>query len=150
MSDPESVQDRRATSAPHVILFDGLCGVCNRFNRFVIDRDARGRFVFAPLQSATARALLAPHGLAPDDLSTLYVVTREPGAERVLARSDATLFVLDRLGGPWRVLSWLRVLPRGLRDLGYDLFARNRYRLLGRHDACPLPRPGDLERFLET
>lgn len=138
-------------SAPpgrHVVLYDGLCGVCNRFNRFVLDRDPGGRFAFAALQSPTAGALLAPHGATPDDLDTLWVIAREGGSERALARSDAVFFVLRELGGFWRAVAWLRALPRPLRDLGYRIFARSRYRLLGRHETCPLPRPGEAERFL--
>ncbi len=138
-----------AAEGPHVILYDGLCGVCNRLNRFVIDRDERALFRFAPLQGETARRLLEPHGRRPEDLATLFVVARELSGERVLDRSDASFFVLRKLGGPWRAIALLRVLPRRLRDLGYDLFARHRYRLLGRRDACPLPSPRDLERFLE-
>jgi predicted DCC family thiol-disulfide oxidoreductase YuxK len=138
------------SSAHHVVLYDGLCGVCNRFNRFVIDRDPRGKFLFAALQSATARNLLAPHGLVPDDLSTVYVVARESGGERVLARSDASFFVLRELGGFWSAVALLRFLPRGLRDWGYDLFARHRYRIVGRHETCPLPRPGEAARFLDV
>ena len=68
----------------HVVLFDGLCGVCNRFNRFVIDRDRPGAFAFAALQSPTARALLARHGRTPDDLRTLYVVVRQAGRTTTL------------------------------------------------------------------
>ncbi|HVS19061.1 MAG TPA: DCC1-like thiol-disulfide oxidoreductase family protein [Planctomycetota bacterium] len=135
---------------PHVVLYDGLCGVCNRFNRFVLDRDRQGRFVFAALQSATARALLEPHGASPDDLDTVWVVARGGGPERALSRSDAVLFVLRELGGVWSMAAWLRVLPRPVRDLGYRVFARLRYRLLGRHDTCPLPRPGETERFLDV
>lgn len=140
-------------SAPadaHVVLYDGLCGVCNRFNRFVLDRDREGRFVFAALQSATARALLAPHGASPDDLDTVWVIARGPDGERALCRSDAVFFVLRELGGVWRAVAWLRVLPRPLCDLGYRVFARLRYRLLGRHDTCPLPKPGEAARFLDV
>ena len=139
-----------SASEADVILFDGVCGVCNRFNRLVIDRDPGGRFAFAPLQGELARELLAPHGRTPDELNTLFVLVREGGGERLLERSDASLHVLARLAGPLRWLGCLRVLPRGLRDFGYNLFARHRYRLLGRSEACPLPRAGDLERFLET
>ncbi len=146
---PPAPSREAAAAGAHVILYDGLCGVCNRLNRFVIDRDPRGRFRFAALQSETARRLLAPHGRSPDDLATLFVVARESSGERVLERSDASFFVLQQLGQPWRAIALMRVLPRRLRDWGYDLFARHRYRLLGRHDACPLPSPSDLERFLE-
>lgn len=139
-----------AVREPNVILYDGVCGVCNRFNRLVIDHDPQRRFAFAPLQGELARRLLAPHGRDPADLDTLFVIVREDGPERVLERSDASAFVLSRLSGPLRLLGAMRILPRGLRDLGYDLFARNRYRLMGRSESCPMPRTSDLERFLET
>lgn len=148
--DAPPTQAPPPTDQRHVVLFDGQCGLCNRFNRLVIDRDPHQQFAFAPLQGPSARELLAPHGLAPDDLTTLYVVSREPGGERVLARSDAALFVLARLRGSARVLAWLRFLPRGLRDRAYDLLARHRYRLLGRHDRCPRPDADELQRFLEA
>jgi len=140
----------RPAGEAHVVLYDGLCGVCNRFNRFVLDRDPDGRFAFAALQSDTARRLLAPHGASPDDLDTLWVIAREGGGERALSRSEAVFFVLRELGGPWRAVAWLRVLPRPLCDLGYRVFARLRYRVLGRHETCPLPRPGEAARFLDV
>lgn len=138
------------SSQVHLILYDGLCGVCNRFNRFVLDRDPQGHFVFAALQSPTARARLAPHGVTPDDLDTLWVLAHTPAGERALSRSDAVFFVLRELGGAWSAVAWMRVLPRPVRDLGYRVFARARYRLLGRHETCPLPRPGEAERFLDV
>lgn len=137
-------------SDPHVVLYDGLCGVCNRFNRFVLDRDPEGRFAFAALQSATARELLAPHGASPEDLDTLWVIDRGGAEPRALSRSDAVVFVLRELGGVWSALAWMRVVPRPLRDLGYRAFARLRYRVLGRHETCPLPKPGEAERFLDV
>jgi len=142
---------RKARPGQHVILYDGVCGVCNRFNRFVLKRDPKARFVFAPLQTETARSLLAPHGLTPDDLDTLYVIVSEPGgSRRALSKARAVFFVLAELGGKWRALAALRVLPKFLLNLGYDAFARHRYRWLGRWNTCPLPKPEELSRFLET
>jgi predicted DCC family thiol-disulfide oxidoreductase YuxK len=138
------------SEARPVILYDGVCGLCNRLNRFVLARDPTGRFRFAALQSTLAGEILARHGRDPRDLDTLYLVLGHgrPG-ERLLERSDAVLWILRELGGAWRAAGLLRAVPRRLRDLGYDLVARTRYRLFGRYDACPLPDPRHRARFLD-
>ena len=144
MSDP-----RPAGDAP-LILYDGVCGLCNRLNRFVLARDPSGRFRFAALQSPLAGGILTRHGRDPRDLDTLYLVLGHGRPdERLLWKSDAVLWILRALGGPWRGAGALRVVPRGLRDLGYDLVARTRYGLFGRYDACPLPDPRHRARFLD-
>ena len=140
----------RASANAPIILYDGVCGLCNRLNRVVLARDPAGCFRFAALQSALAREILARHGRDPRDLDTLYLVLA-PGRpeERLLQKSDAVLWILRELGGPWRAAGALRVLPRRARDLGYDLVARTRYRLFGRYDSCPLPDPRHRARFLD-
>jgi predicted DCC family thiol-disulfide oxidoreductase YuxK len=132
-----------------LLLYDGVCVACNWFTRFVVARDGARRFRFAPLQSDVARAVLARHGREARDLDTVYVVADEgtPG-ERVLAKSDAGLHVLARLGWPWRASALLRLLPARLRDRLYDAAIRHRYRLFGQYESCPLPAPGAEERFL--
>jgi predicted DCC family thiol-disulfide oxidoreductase YuxK len=145
VSEPAGASDE----AP-LVLYDGVCGLCNRLNRFVIARDPAGRFRFAALQSSLARQILARHGRDPQDRDTLYLVlSRGRPDERLLRKSDAALWILRALGGPWRTAAALRLVPRGVRDLGYDLVARTRYRLFGRYDACPLPDPRHRERFLD-
>ncbi|MSQ10522.1 MAG: DUF393 domain-containing protein [Dehalococcoidia bacterium] len=132
-----------------VLLYDGLCPVCNRLNLFVLGRDHLARFRFAPLQSAFAHQVLARHQSLSPDVETVYVVA-EPGAndERLLARADAILYVLRALGGGWRLLAAVAaLLPRRARNAAYDLMARNRYRF-GRHDACALPRLEWRDRFI--
>jgi predicted DCC family thiol-disulfide oxidoreductase YuxK len=133
-----------------IILYDGVCGLCNRLNRFVLARDPDARLRFAALQSPLAAEILARHGRDPRDLDTLYLVLA-PGRqdERLLEKSEAALWILRELGGVWRAADLLRVVPRGLRDLGYDLVARTRYRLFGRYDTCPLPDPRHRARFLD-
>jgi predicted DCC family thiol-disulfide oxidoreductase YuxK len=139
-----------STAAGPIILYDGVCGLCHRLNRFVLARDPTGRFRFAALQSALARETLARHGRDPLDLDTLYVVLGHGRPdERLLGKSEAALWILRELGGAWRAAAMLRVLPRWLRDPGYDLVARTRYRLFGRYDACPLPDPRHRARFLD-
>jgi predicted DCC family thiol-disulfide oxidoreductase YuxK len=130
----------------HTIFYDGVCGLCNRLNRFVLKRDRRDRFRFAALQSDYARKVLAAHGRNPDDLDTMVVISAT-GPLYVKAR--AALFVLRELGGGWRIVSWLRWLPRALLDWAYDRIANNRYRFFGRYDACPVPAPQDRVKFIE-
>jgi predicted DCC family thiol-disulfide oxidoreductase YuxK len=133
-----------------IILYDGVCGLCNRLNRFVLARDPAGRFRFAALQSALAREILARHGRDPRDLDTLYLVLGYGRAdERLLRKSDAALWILGALGGRWGAAAALRVLPARVRDLGYDLVARTRYRLFGRYESCLLPEPRHRTRFLD-
>jgi predicted DCC family thiol-disulfide oxidoreductase YuxK len=141
--------DRDARPGP-IVLYDGVCALCNGAVRFVLGRDRVGRFRFASLQSDLARATLARHGRNPGDLATIVVVV-EPGQaeERLLERSEAVLFVLARLGGPWPLVGRIgRFVPRSVRDWTYDRVARRRYQVFGRYDACPLPAPQHRSKFL--
>jgi predicted DCC family thiol-disulfide oxidoreductase YuxK len=132
-----------------ILLYDGVCGLCNRLVQFVLKRDASGHFRFAPLQSDFASRILRQHGLDPDDLDTVYLV-EQPG-QHVTARSDAVISVLRKLGGLWPAAALLlRALPKSLRDWGYDIIARNRYRIFGKHDICPLPEEKYQHRFLDS
>jgi predicted DCC family thiol-disulfide oxidoreductase YuxK len=140
-----------------IILYDGLCGLCNRLNQFVLRRDGEGIFRFASLQSPLAARILARHGASPQDLDTVYVVLnhdlnkKAQPDEALLPRSDAVLFVLKRLGGIWKVLGFsLQLLPRFLRDWGYRVVARNRYRVFGRFETCMLPSARDRSKFIDT
>lgn len=133
-----------------VIFYDGVCGLCNRLNRFVLRRDRRDRFRFASLQSGFAGEVLRRHGRDPADLDTLYVVVGHgTPQEHLLAKSTAALRVLAETGGVWRLTAPLRLLPRALRDSGYDLVAGTRYRLFGKHESCPLPAPDERDKFIE-
>jgi len=143
---------------PHpIILYDGVCGLCNRLNQFVLRHDREGIFRFASLQSPLAARILARHGANPQDLDTVYVVlnhdlTKEAQAdERLLPRSDAVIYVLKRLGGIWRLLGlYLQLVPRFLRDWEYRVIARKRYRAFGRFETCPLPSAETRDRFLDV
>ena len=136
-------------SAHPIILYDGVCGLCNRLNQFTLSRDKRGVFRFAALQSSFARELLTRHDANPDDLDTFYVVTDHGGAaERLRSRARAALYVLRVLGGPWRIFTVFGILPTFMLNLGYRFIARTRYRLFGKHDQCLLPEPGWKERFI--
>jgi len=134
-----------------VILYDGLCGLCNRAVRLVLKRDRKGGFRFASLQSSAGREILARHGIEPNALDTFYVV-RDFGlaGERVLSKSSAAVHVAARLGGVWQSAALLRVLPSRVRDWVYDTIARHRYRMFGRYDTCPLPEARYRARFIDV
>ncbi|HEY7497730.1 MAG TPA: DCC1-like thiol-disulfide oxidoreductase family protein [Vicinamibacterales bacterium] len=137
--------------ARHLILYDGVCGLCNRLNAFVLPRDRRGLFAFAPLQSATAKTWLRRFGRPPEDLTTFYVVTNfRSDSPALLCKSRAALFVLRTLGGLWRWMAIVGLLPTRLLDVGYDVIARHRYRLFGRFETCVLPRPEYEHRFIDV
>lgn len=113
----------------HLLLHDGECGLCDRLVRFVVARDRAGRFRPEPLQGEAARAALRRIGAPAPALDTVLVIADHATAPRLLARSDAALFVLSRLPAPWRWLALARALPQPLRDRAYDLVARHRRRL---------------------
>jgi predicted DCC family thiol-disulfide oxidoreductase YuxK len=133
-----------------IVLYDGVCGLCNRLNQFLLKRDTDDRFRFASLQSDFAASLLKRHGADSKDLNTVYVVldNGQP-RERLLARSDAIIYVLSQLPGIWKLARAESVLPRVLRDGLYTMVARNRYRVFGKHESCMLPDPKHRHKFLE-
>jgi predicted DCC family thiol-disulfide oxidoreductase YuxK len=137
--------------ASTVVFYDGVCGLCNRFVRFLIRRDAHARLLYAPLQGSLARAVLPRYGLDPADLDTVYVIAQwqEP-SEHVLARSRAIVHALAQLGPAWRILAAAgRVAPRRLADAIYRAVARRRYQTFGKLDVCPVPPPEWRGRFIE-
>jgi len=134
-----------------ILLYDGVCGLCNRFVQFILRRDRNALFRFASLQSALVARILARHGANPSDLDTVYIVLNyELPNELLLSRSDAVLFVLKQLGGPWPPAAFLlQLLPNFLRNSAYNFIASYRYRLFGRSETCMLPREEDQSRFLD-
>jgi predicted DCC family thiol-disulfide oxidoreductase YuxK len=136
---------------PPILLYDGVCGLCNRFVQFILRRDRNAIFRFASLQSPIAARILARHGINPTALDTVYVVlNHELPSESLLSRSDAAAFVLKQLGGFWRAAaSLLQLLPKSLCDAAYNGVARHRYRIFGRYEVCTLPRDADHNRFLD-
>jgi predicted DCC family thiol-disulfide oxidoreductase YuxK len=136
-----------------LILFDGQCGVCHNSVRFVIQRDQADQFRFAPQQSDLATAILIRHGIDREAMlksNSVYLV-RDAGSpnERLLTQSDVTVNILSHLGGRWRFLGYLlRAVPKWARNAAYRLFARNRYRMAGRYEVCPLPAEADRMKFL--
>ena len=146
------MSDRKRQEKPHhLLLYDGECGFCHGAVRFVLARDPRGAFRFAALQSPAAVAELVPFGGRPADLTTFYVIESYRGGRSALhRRAGAVLVVAEALGWPWIAVTVLRMLPRRWLDAAYGVVARHRHRILGRADACVVPRPQDRERFLDS
>ncbi len=135
----------------HLLLYDGVCGLCDRFVRFVLARDRRRRFRFAALQSPVGRNLVAGLGRDPERLETVHVsVDYRSGTGPVLSRSAAALFVLGELGWPWRLATVLRRAPAAPLDWLYDRVAAHRYRLFGRQAVCRAPDPAYRDRFIDA
>lgn len=124
-----------------IILFDGVCNLCNGAVTFIIDRDPEGYFAFAPLQSETGKKLL---GIEETRLESIVLIEN---GERY-SESTAALKIARRLRGAWPLLYGFIVVPRALRDSVYRFVAANRYRLFGKTDSCRLPTPELKKRFL--
>ena len=134
-----------------VLLYDGVCGFCNKTVQLILDRDPAGTMRFAALQSDYGRAVVERHTSLRGVDSVVFVENANGGdLERVFVRSDAALKVVAYLGGFWKIFLAAYVIPKPLRDYFYDLFARNRYRVFGKYDACILPPPEVRSRFLDA
>lgn len=142
---PEPLFKQAPEQPPGIIVFDGVCLFCNGVVNFIIPRDVHRRFVFAPMQSQTGQRLLQQHGIATEQIETFLLVLDN----RPLTKSDAALAIAAELKRPWCWLRLLRWVPAPLRNLGYSLIARNRYRLFGKSDACVVPDAEVRSRFLE-
>lgn len=137
-----------AESVKTLVLFDGVCNLCNGTVQFIIRHDKAGRFQFASQQSEAGQRILQQHGIPTEAALADSVVVIE--GERVWLESDAAFHILYRLGGVWSIPAVLWFLPKRLRDWAYRLIAKNRYRLFGRRERCMVPIPELKERFLDT
>jgi predicted DCC family thiol-disulfide oxidoreductase YuxK len=134
-----------------IVLYDGVCGLCNGLVQFLLKRDRKDRLRFASLQSDFASAILLRHGKDTSDLDTVYVVKNyEEADEELLPRSNAILYLLSQLGGIWKLTAAGKILPRWLRDKFYNLVAHNRYRMFGKYDSCMMPEPKHRRKFLDV
>ena len=127
-----------------VVLFDGVCNLCNGAVQFIVRHDPHGHFKFAALQSETGREMLRRFGQPLDVINTIVLVD----GDRCYAQSDAALRIAAGLGGAWRLLGGLRLIPRPLRDRGYRFIVDHRYRWFGKREHCMVPTPELRARFL--
>lgn len=126
-----------------IILFDGVCNFCNGAVNFIIARDHEKKFKFAPLQSQFGEEMRAKFTIG-DDVDSIILIEND----RAYLHSTAGLRVAKGLGGIWSLAYVFIIVPAFIRDICYRLFAKYRYRLFGRQEACMLPTPDVRERFL--
>ena len=127
-----------------ILLFDGVCNLCNGFVQFIIERDEDQYFKFASLQSEVAKEILKPFGLDNQTLSTVILV--ENG--KCYTKSTAGLRIMNQFGGLWSLVTVLLIFPKFIRDVVYDFIARNRYKWFGEKESCWIPTPELKQRFL--
>jgi len=134
----------------HVLLYDGVCGLCQRTVRWMLRHDPDGRLLFAAQQQPLAAEVFARHGLDRQQINCAVLVSNfgKP-EERLAIRSDAILSCLTVLGGRWAALAVVaRIVPRALRDAAYRWLARHRIGLFGAAELCAMPTPAERARFL--
>ncbi len=128
----------------HILLFDGVCNLCNGIVQFTIKRDPKAKFKFASLQSESGQSLLKQFGLPTDDFNSFVYIN----GEKCFLKSSAGLHVLKELGGIWKVFYIFIIFPRPFRDFVYNLIAKTRYKIFGKRDTCIVPTPDIKLRFL--
>jgi len=140
--------ERNQIEGRPLLLYDGVCVLCNGLVRFLLRHDKLAAFRLAPLQSSLALELLPSSATTALDGVVLITATLTP-SQRLYRRSDAVAQTLQLLGSPWRPLGkTLTLFPRPLRELGYTLVSRLRYRLFGRYATCPIPTADQRSRIL--
>ncbi len=141
--------ERNAIQGRALLLYDGVCALCNGVVQFLMKHDSLDRFRYAPLQSGLGREVLARFDIHTFPDGVMLLTDALSPTEHLYQRSDAVAEALQRLSTPWRLAGRvLRLVPRPLRDWGYGIVARFRYRLFGRYDTCPIPPPEQRSRLL--
>jgi len=128
----------------NIVIFDGVCNLCNWSVLFIIKRDSRGIFTFASAQSETGEEILSRFEINTPEPESVFLLQNN----KLLKQSSAALTIAAELDGFWKYLALLRVIPRPLRDIIYDWIARNRYRWFGKRDICMMPNKEIENRFL--
>ncbi len=128
-----------------IVLYDGVCNLCNDSVKFIIKHDKSAKFHFAPMQEPAGRALLKQHGLEDIDMSTFVLIKNG----KAYLRSTAWMQIVSELDGAWPMLSAFRVVPRFIRDAAYDYVGARRYKWFGKKEMCLIPTPDTKRRFLD-
>ena len=128
-----------------IILFDGVCNLCNHLVNFIIQRDPNARFRFAALQSTEGHQLLKETKLFPANANSIVYIRNG----KYLFRSSAILYILLDLGGVWKLFYTFIILPPFIRNFVYMIIARSRYKIFGKRDFCMVPADDIKNRFLE-
>jgi predicted DCC family thiol-disulfide oxidoreductase YuxK len=128
-----------------IVLFDGVCNLCNRLVQFIIKKDKKKQFLFASLQGKTGQEILKKSNLPANDFHSFILVE----GDRIYTRSTAALKMMRKLSGGWKLLYGFIIVPAFIRNVVYNWIARNRYKWYGRKEECMIPTPELKERFLD-
>lgn len=139
MNEMEIPKDKK------IILFDGVCNLCNSSITFVIKHDPNDLFRYAPLQSNIGKSLLEKHQIDPEKVDSIILVDQE----KAYIKSSAALHIARSLSGAYPLLAIFLIIPAFLRNLVYDYIARNRYKWYGKKESCMIPTPALKAKFLE-
>jgi predicted DCC family thiol-disulfide oxidoreductase YuxK len=137
-------EDSKSHVDQPVILFDGVCNLCNSSIQFIIRRDSRSRFKFASLQSEAGITLLEKYNISTTQLESVILIA----SGRVYNRSSAALHIAKNLDGLWPMLYAFIIVPAFIRNLVYDWIAKNRYQWFGKRNECMIPSPELKSRFI--
>lgn len=129
-----------------IILFDGVCNLCNRSVQYIIKRDKKDEFRFAALQSEIGKQLIQERNIDTSKVDSIILI--EPGVAYYV-KSTAALIIGSSFGGFWKIANVLNLIPRQLRDIVYDLVAKYRYRWFGHKEECMVPTPALKAKFLD-
>jgi len=128
----------------NIILFDGVCNLCNGFVQFVISRDKKKKFRFGSLQSEAAKKILEPFHFPLNELKTIVLIDNG----KIYLRSRAVLRIASQLGGAWKLSALLYIFPSFISDAVYNLISKYRYRIFGKRESCMIPTPELKSRFI--
>lgn len=129
----------------YIILFDGVCNLCNNSVQFIIKKDTRNKFKFSSLQSSFGQKLLKEHNIETVNTDSFVFIRND----KAYIKSTAALWVAFELGRFWALLCFFFVVPAFLRDRIYDWVARNRYKWFGKKESCMIPTPEIKNKFLD-
>ncbi len=129
----------------YVILFDGVCNLCNTFVQFIIRHDKKNKFNFAPLQSNYAIEVIQKYNLNNNQLQSVVFIANQ----KIYTKSNAALQIAKHLGGLWSLFACLNIFPLKFRDAVYNYVAKNRYKWFGKKQNCMVPTPNLKNKFLQ-
>jgi predicted DCC family thiol-disulfide oxidoreductase YuxK len=133
------------TAPQFIVLFDGVCNLCNSSVQFILKRDKQKKFVFGSLQGSAGQLLLKKYNLPADNFHSFVLIE----GEKVYTQSTAALRITKHLKRGWQLLFGFIIVPKFLRDAVYKWIARNRYKWFGKRDTCRVPTPEEKGRFLD-
>ena len=128
-----------------IIIFDGVCNFCNRTVNIILKHDKDNYFQFAPSQSNAAIEIMQQHRIDQKAIASVILLDKE----KVYTKTDAVIQIATHLNGWPKIFRFIKLIPKPIRDFGYDLIANNRYRLFGKKSACMAPDASIRDRFLQ-